>query len=84
MWPGSDDKLIFIHERKAGSAATAFGSSDAPDVENWKTIYTLRGHTADVVSIKSVLVIGQQQHVEGIECGSQVVQYRDRGNVQKV
>lgn len=46
---GSDDQVIFIHERKPGSGTTEFGSGEPPDVENWKVIMTLRGHTADVV-----------------------------------
>lgn len=46
---GSDDQVILIHERKPGSGTTEFGSGEPPDVENWKVIMTLRGHTADVV-----------------------------------
>ncbi|GAB4824717.1 hypothetical protein Ancab_007582 [Ancistrocladus abbreviatus] len=30
---------------------TEFGSGEHPDVENWKVIMTLRGHTADVVDL---------------------------------
>lgn len=45
----SDDQVIQVHERKPGSGTTEFGSGEAPDVENWKAIMTLRGHTADVV-----------------------------------
>ncbi|MQL76111.1 hypothetical protein Taro_008489 [Colocasia esculenta] len=48
---GSDDQVILIHERKPGSGATEFGSGEPPDVENWKVIMTLRGHTADVVDL---------------------------------
>lgn len=48
---GSDDQVIFIHERKPGSGTTEFGSGEPPDVENWKVIMTLRGHTADVVDL---------------------------------
>ncbi|KAL6656508.1 hypothetical protein ACP70R_007334 [Stipagrostis hirtigluma subsp. patula] len=48
---GSDDQVILIHERKAGSGTSEFGSGEAPDVENWKVIMTLRGHTADVVDL---------------------------------
>ncbi|PWA89475.1 protein HIRA [Artemisia annua] len=48
---GSDDKVIQIHERKPGSGTTEFGSGEAPDVENWKIAFTLRGHTADVVDL---------------------------------
>ncbi|RLM92152.1 protein HIRA isoform X1 [Panicum miliaceum] len=42
---GSDDQVILIHERKAGSGTSEFGSGEPPDVENWKVIMTLRGHT---------------------------------------
>ncbi|KAI3688114.1 hypothetical protein L1987_81822 [Smallanthus sonchifolius] len=48
---GSDDQVIQIHERKPGSGTTEFGSGEAPDVENWKIVFTLRGHTADVVDL---------------------------------
>ncbi|XP_072998786.1 protein HIRA-like isoform X1 [Typha latifolia] len=48
---GSDDQMILIHERKPGSATSEFGSGEPPDVENWKVVRTLRGHTADVVDI---------------------------------
>lgn len=46
---GSDDQAILVHERKPGSGTTEFGSGEPPDVENWKVVLTLRGHTADVV-----------------------------------
>ncbi|KAL6838429.1 hypothetical protein ACP4OV_031674 [Aristida adscensionis] len=48
---GSDDQVILIHERKAGSGTSEFGSGEPPDVENWKVVMTLRGHTADVVDL---------------------------------
>ncbi|XP_071697209.1 protein HIRA-like [Rutidosis leptorrhynchoides] len=48
---GSDDNIIQINERKPGSGTTEFGSGEAPDVENWKIVFTLRGHTADVVDL---------------------------------
>ncbi|KAJ4783256.1 Protein HIRA [Rhynchospora pubera] len=48
---GSDDQMILIHERKAGSATVEFGSGEPPDIENWKVVMTLRGHTADVVDL---------------------------------
>ena len=46
---GSDDKVILIHEKKPGTGTTEFGSGEPPDVENWKVVMTLRGHTANVV-----------------------------------
>ena len=48
---GSDDQVILIHERRPGSGTSEFGSGEPPDVENWKVVMTLRGHTADVVII---------------------------------
>ncbi|CAM0953172.1 unnamed protein product [Alopecurus aequalis] len=48
---GSDDQAILIHERKAGSGTSEFGSGEPADVENWKVVMTLRGHTADVVDL---------------------------------
>ncbi|KAK9726979.1 hypothetical protein RND81_05G250000 [Saponaria officinalis] len=48
---GSDDQVILIHERRPGSGTTEFGSGEPPDVENWKVVMTLRGHTADVVDL---------------------------------
>ncbi|CAM6104964.1 unnamed protein product [Calypogeia fissa] len=48
---GSDDQLVLVHKRHPGSGTTEFGSGEAPDVENWKNILTLRGHTADVVDL---------------------------------
>lgn len=48
---GSDDQIVLIHERRSGSGTTEFGSGEPPDVENWKVLLTLRGHTADVVDL---------------------------------
>ena len=48
---GSGDQLILIHEMKPGSGTSEFGSGEPFDVENWKVVMTLRGHTADVVII---------------------------------
>lgn len=46
---GSDDQVVLVHEKRPGSGTTEFGSGEPPDVENWKVLLTLRGHTADVV-----------------------------------
>ncbi|KAJ7559671.1 hypothetical protein O6H91_04G095700 [Diphasiastrum complanatum] len=48
---GSDDNLVLIHERKPGSGTVEFGSGEPPNVENWKVMMTLRGHSADVVDL---------------------------------
>jgi protein HIRA/HIR1 len=53
---GSDDQDILVHERKAGSGTSESGSGDPPDVENWKVVMTLRGHTADVVILLQNLI----------------------------
>lgn len=46
---GSDDHIVLVHEKRPGSGTTEFGSGEPPDIENWKVILSLRGHTADVV-----------------------------------
>ncbi|GBG66406.1 hypothetical protein CBR_g60059 [Chara braunii] len=48
---GSDDHIVFVYERRPGSGTVVFGSREKPDVENWKAVITLRGHTADVVDL---------------------------------
>jgi protein HIRA/HIR1 len=53
---GSDDQVILIHERKAGSGTSEFGSGEPPDVENWKVVMTLRVTSADVVIIFQNLI----------------------------
>lgn len=45
---GSDDKVIAISELKGGVSQLSFGSSDGPNVENWKTVMSLRGHSAGI------------------------------------
>ena len=44
-----DDKLIHVYEIRPGPGAAVFGSSEKPNIENWKLALTLHGHTADVV-----------------------------------
>ncbi|GAX73667.1 hypothetical protein CEUSTIGMA_g1118.t1 [Chlamydomonas eustigma] len=48
---GSDDQKIIIYERVEGSGRPAFGSNDAPSIENWKPFRTLGGHSNNVVDI---------------------------------
>lgn len=48
---GSDDKLVCIHEQKAGPGKAAFGSKDTPNVENWKQVQALRGHENNIVDL---------------------------------
>ncbi|KAL3690600.1 hypothetical protein R1sor_016909 [Riccia sorocarpa] len=48
---GSDDNLVLVHKRHPGSGTTEFGSGEPPDAENWKTLLTLRGHSAEVVDL---------------------------------
>jgi len=41
---GGDDKLVMIWKRSKGSSGV-FGSSGlTKNVENWRCVYTLRGH----------------------------------------
>lgn len=61
---GSDDQVILVHERKPGSGTTEFGSGEPPDVENWKVVMTLRGHTADVVTFASFTGVGVFGYVD--------------------
>ena len=48
---GSTDTNVFLYERRQGPGRAAFGSSDAPNVENWVTCQHLRGHLSDVIDI---------------------------------
>ena len=48
---GSDDKLVCIYELRAGTGQAAFGSSEGPNVENWKLSATLRGHSFHVIDV---------------------------------
>ena len=45
---GSDDKVVAITELKGGVGQLSFGSSDGPNVENWKAVLSLRGHSAGI------------------------------------
>ena len=42
---GSDDKIIAILELRGGQGLTSFGHSDGPNIENWKVVQSLRGHS---------------------------------------
>jgi len=48
---GADDKLVCIYELRTGPGGRAFGSSDVPNVENWKHVMTLKGHTNNVLDV---------------------------------
>ena len=48
---GSDDKSVCIYELRGGQGKKTFGSSDAPSVENWKHVHTLRGHAENVLDV---------------------------------
>ena len=48
---GSDDKSVCLYELRAGTGAKSFGSSDGPNVENWKHTMTLRGHLENVLDV---------------------------------
>ena len=38
-----------LYELRAGTGAKSFGSTDGPNVENWKHTSTLRGHLENVL-----------------------------------
>ena len=40
-----------LYELRAGTGAKSFGSSDGPNVENWKHTSTLRGHLENVLDV---------------------------------
>ncbi|CAM9489577.1 unnamed protein product, partial [Discosporangium mesarthrocarpum] len=47
---GSDDTFLFVWELRQGAMSSApFGSHDKPNKENWTRVWTLRGHTMDVL-----------------------------------
>ncbi|KAH7434805.1 hypothetical protein KP509_06G035200 [Ceratopteris richardii] len=77
---GSDDQIVLIHERRAGCGTTEFGSGEPADIENWKVVLTLRGHTADVVdlgwnsddSLLATCSLDNTIHVWNMSNGSQV------------
>lgn len=45
---GADDKLICVYRLDNGPPTAAFGTSDPPPIENWKTYRRLIGHENDV------------------------------------
>lgn len=45
---GADDRLVNLVELKPGRGTAAFGSKEAPNVENWKLVQSFRGHTSNV------------------------------------
>ncbi len=48
---GSDDKLACLYELKVGPGQTTFGTSEGPNVENWKLSVSLRGHSSHVTDL---------------------------------
>jgi protein HIRA/HIR1 len=42
---------VILYELRAGPGQTVFGSGDGPNLENWKHIYTLRGHYNNVLDV---------------------------------
>ena len=47
----SDDHCVIVYTLKVEAAQPTFGSSDAPNAENWVPRLTMRGHTADVKDV---------------------------------
>ncbi len=48
---GADDNLACLYELHAGAGQTGFGSSDGPNLENWKHAASLRGHSNNIVDL---------------------------------
>ncbi|KAL0026450.1 hypothetical protein WJX79_010832 [Trebouxia sp. C0005] len=51
----SDDKVIAVLELRGGQAQASFGNSDGPNIENWKVVLTLRGHSAGIPDLNCVV-----------------------------
>jgi WD40 repeat protein len=45
---GSDDTHVCILQLQPGPSSATFGSTDSPNIENWKQTFILRGHTMNV------------------------------------
>lgn len=46
----SDDTYVLIWELRPGATSSApFGTTEAPNVENWARVWGLRGHSMDVL-----------------------------------
>lgn len=48
---GADDKLVMIWKKFGGSGSTFGGSGMNKNVENWKCVWTCRGHSGDVLDL---------------------------------
>ena len=48
---GSTDTNVLVYALSDGPGKSAFGSSDAPNVENWSITGKYRGHSSDVIDI---------------------------------
>lgn len=48
---GSDDRMTSLYELHPGPGRSTFGSNDGPNVENWKHVMTLRGHSNNVTDL---------------------------------
>ncbi|CAI5997699.1 unnamed protein product [Closterium sp. NIES-64] len=49
-WELADDQTVHVYGRREGRGSVVFGEMDAPNVENWTLMHSLRGHTGEVVS----------------------------------
>ncbi|GJP30339.1 hypothetical protein CLOM_g751 [Closterium sp. NIES-68] len=47
----ADDQTVHVYGRREGRGSVVFGEMGAPNVENWKLMHTLRGHTGEVVDV---------------------------------
>ena len=48
---GSTDTSVLVYALRDGPGKSVFGSTDAPNVENWTIAATYRGHSSDVIDI---------------------------------
>lgn len=47
----SDDKQVIIYQLQPGQGKSVFGSKDAPNLENWRVLHSLKGHSSDVMDV---------------------------------
>jgi protein HIRA/HIR1 len=48
---GSDDNTVSVHTLQPGPGKALFGSKDAPSLENWRQVHSMRGHTLNVADL---------------------------------
>ncbi len=48
---GCDGHNVLIHQLLPGKGLAQFGTKDAPNIENWRQVHQMRGHTCNVQDI---------------------------------